>query len=64
MDRHIDYFGNEVAFAAIEGAHHQFRVTARSRVAVGPAFIPDRTETPAWESMCATLSNRPFGASP
>ncbi len=51
MDRHIDYFGNEVTFAAIEGAHSRFRVTARSRVAVAPAFIPDRTETPAWETV-------------
>jgi transglutaminase-like putative cysteine protease len=48
---HIDYFGNEVAFAAIEGAHRQLRVTARSRVAVAPAFIPDRAETPAWENV-------------
>lgn len=62
MDRHIDYFGNEVTFAAIEGAHHQFRVTARSRVAVGPAFIPNRTETPAWEHVrnrCRTNLSEP-----
>ncbi len=51
MERHTDYFGNEVVFAAVEGAHRQFRVIARSRVAVGPAFIPDRTETPTWESV-------------
>jgi transglutaminase-like putative cysteine protease len=48
---HIDYFGNEVVFAAIEGGHRQFQVTARSQVAVAPAFIPDRSETPAWESV-------------
>jgi transglutaminase-like putative cysteine protease len=62
MDRHTDYFGNEVVSAAIEGAHHQFRVIARSRVAVGPAFIPDRTETPAWESvrgLCRTDLSEP-----
>ncbi len=51
LRQHTDYFGNEVAFAALEGAHRQFRVTARSRVAVGPAFIPDPAETPAWESV-------------
>ena len=48
---HTDYFGNRVVFAAVEGAHHEFRVTANSRVAVGPAFIPDPTETPTWESV-------------
>ena len=60
--RHIDYFGNEVIFAAIEGAHRQFCVTARSRVAVGPAFIPDSTETPAWEhvrTLCRTDLSEP-----
>jgi transglutaminase-like putative cysteine protease len=47
--RHIDYFGNEVVFAGIEGAHRQLCVSARSQVAVAPAFIPDAAETPAWE---------------
>jgi transglutaminase-like putative cysteine protease len=47
--RHIDYFGNEVVFAGIEGAHRQLCVSARSQVAVAPAFIPDPAETPAWE---------------
>jgi transglutaminase-like putative cysteine protease len=46
-----DYFGNEVAFATIEGAHRHLRVTSRSRVALGPAFIPDPAETPEWESV-------------
>ena len=48
---HTDYFGNETVFAAIEGAHRQMRVTARTRVTVAPAFIPDCAETPAWESV-------------
>jgi transglutaminase-like putative cysteine protease len=51
VDRHLDYFGNDVAFAIFEGAHRQLRVTARSRVAVGAAYIPDTAETPAWESV-------------
>jgi len=62
LSRHTDYFGNEVVFAAAEGAHRQLRVTARSRVAVGPAFIPDRTETPSWESvrsLCRTDLSEP-----
>ena len=48
---HTDYFGNEVMFATIEGAHRQLCVTSRNRVAVAPAFIPDPLETPAWESV-------------
>src|ERR1019366_8693211 len=51
LHRHTDYFGNEVAFAIFEGAHRQLRVAARSRVAVGAAFIPEAAETPAWESV-------------
>ena len=47
--RHVDYFGNEVAFTAVEGAHRQLSVTARSQVAVAPAFIPEPSETPPWK---------------
>jgi transglutaminase-like putative cysteine protease len=46
-----DYFGNDVTFATIEGAHRRLRVTSRSRVAVGPAFIPEPSETPPWEAV-------------
>lgn len=49
--RFTDYFGNDVTFVTIEGAHRRWRVTSRSRVAVGPAFIPDPAETPTWESV-------------
>ena len=51
LNRHIDYFGNETAFVVFEGAHRQLRITARSRVAVGAAYIPDAAETPPWESV-------------
>jgi transglutaminase-like putative cysteine protease len=51
LSSHTDYFGNETAFIIFEGAHRQLRVTARSRVAVGAAYIPDAAETPAWESV-------------
>ena len=51
LHRHIDYFGNEVAFTIFEGAHRQLCVTARSRVGVGAPFIPEAAETPAWESV-------------
>jgi transglutaminase-like putative cysteine protease len=59
---HTDYFGNEVAFVAIEGAHRQLRVAARSRVAIAPAFIPDPSETPPWEKvrhLCRTDRSKP-----
>jgi transglutaminase-like putative cysteine protease len=58
---YTDYFGNDVLFVTIEGAHREWRVTSRSRVAVGPGFIPDPTETPAWESvrgLCRTDRSR------
>jgi len=48
---HTDYFGNEVLFATIAESHKELRVTSRSTVAVGPALIPDFTETPAWETV-------------
>ena len=47
----MDYFGNDVTFATIEQTHRQLSITSRSRVAVSPAFIPDSSETPAWESV-------------
>jgi transglutaminase-like putative cysteine protease len=46
-----DYFGNDVTFATIEGSHKRLSVTSLSRIAVGPAFIPDPAETPPWESV-------------
>lgn len=49
--RRLDYFGNEVVFVTVAGAHVRLAVTARSRVAVGPRFIPDAAETPSWESV-------------
>ncbi len=49
--RRTDYFGNEVTFVTIERTHSRLNVTSRSKVAVGPAFIPDASETPRWESV-------------
>jgi transglutaminase-like putative cysteine protease len=48
---HLDYFGNDVTFATIEQTHRKLSVTSRSRVAVRPAFIPESSETPAWETV-------------
>jgi len=47
--RHFDCFGNEVMFATIAEAHKELRVISRSTVALGPATIPDKDETPSWE---------------
>ena len=47
----VDYFGNDVTFATIEQTHRKLSVTSRSRVAVSPAFIPESSETPAWETV-------------
>ncbi|MBI5691130.1 MAG: transglutaminase family protein [Verrucomicrobia bacterium] len=51
LSQRIDYFGNDTTFATIQGAHRSLRITSRSRVAVGPAFIPDPSETPPWEAV-------------
>ena len=60
---HMDYFGNEVMFATIAEAHRMLKVVARSTVAVGPADIPDSSETPGWESvrsLCRTDRSQKF----
>jgi transglutaminase-like putative cysteine protease len=61
--RHVDYFANDVTFVTLEGAHRTLEVTAFSRVAVGPAFIPDPAETPPWDRVrgwCRTDRSAPF----
>jgi transglutaminase-like putative cysteine protease len=47
----VDYFGNDVTFATIEQTYRRLSVISRSRVAVSPAFIPEASETPAWETV-------------
>lgn len=49
--KHSDYFGNTSHFITVEHPHSRLVVTARSRVAVSPSFIPEPTETPSWESV-------------
>jgi transglutaminase-like putative cysteine protease len=61
--QHTDYFGNRVVFATISAAHHELVVTARSTVAVGPAFIPDPAETPPWETVKRLCSGDHTGRS-
>ena len=51
LSPHGDYFGNRAHFVAVERPHCSLSITSRSRVAVSPAFLPDISETPAWESV-------------
>lgn len=46
---HRDYFGNSTHVIGVDTPHRQLAITSRSRVAVGPSFIPEPLETPAWE---------------
>lgn len=51
MESHIDYFGNQMTFATVEGVHKKLVVTARSRVEVKAAKWPTPAETPKWEAV-------------
>lgn len=51
LSPHGDYFGNRAHFVAVEHPHCSLSITSRSRVAVSPAFLPDISETPSWESV-------------
>jgi transglutaminase-like putative cysteine protease len=50
---HRDYFGNRAHFVDVASAHKQFVVTSLSQVAISPVFLPEPSETPAWESVRA-----------
>jgi transglutaminase-like putative cysteine protease len=49
VSRHVDYFGNTTHFITVEGAHTRLLIRSQAEVAIGPAFIPEPGETPAWE---------------
>ena len=48
---HTDYFGNQMTFVTVEGAHRKLVVTSKSQVEVKPAAPPKPAETPAWETV-------------
>ncbi len=48
---HTDYFGNEVTYFAMQGAHTRLTVRARSRVAVQATSVPAPSDTPPWETV-------------
>jgi transglutaminase-like putative cysteine protease len=47
---HVDYFGNTVAFFAMQGAHSRLTVRARSTVTVRAPTRPDPFDTPPWDA--------------
>ena len=61
LSTHTDYFGNDTAFFAMQGAHRRLTVTARSRVQVAPRMPPASSDTPPWES-AGDRSALPFDA--
>jgi transglutaminase-like putative cysteine protease len=53
LSRRTDYFGNQVTFITVEGAHRQLRIVSKSKVTIRPPFVPDFAETPPWETVRA-----------
>ena len=50
LTEHTDYFGNAVAFFAVQGPHHRLTVTSRSLVdLLPPPPVPERS--PPWEEI-------------
>ena len=62
-ETHQDYFGNTAHFLTVDHDHSHLRITSRSRVAVGPAFVPDPSETPPWETVRARCRSDHSGRS-
>ncbi|XHR29638.1 MAG: transglutaminase N-terminal domain-containing protein [Chthoniobacteraceae bacterium] len=59
---HTDYFGNEVTFASLALPHQELCITSRSKVTVTPPYMPDSSETSAWETVgayCISDRSRP-----
>ena len=54
---HTDYFGNAMTFFAMQGAHAELTVTARSRVSVAPRTLPV-----AVRDASLGVGHRPVGA--
>ncbi len=49
--RHFDYFGNDVTFATVEGAHRELAVKSSSEVTVLPPPSHSPIETLPWETV-------------
>jgi transglutaminase-like putative cysteine protease len=50
-DLHSDYFGNAVAFVAIEQPHTRLVIRSLSKVRKFSVALPDPAETPSWEQV-------------
>jgi transglutaminase-like putative cysteine protease len=59
---HRDYFGNPAHFIGIESPHQRLVIVSSSLVAIGPAFVPEPTETPGWEMVRAVCREDRSGA--
>lgn len=54
----LDFFGNRVAYFAVQRPHTQLTVTAVSEVEIKPAIeLPNQIETETWENLSAQLQN-------
>src|SRR5438132_14224749 len=49
VNTHVDYFGNEATFFAMQGPHSDLTVSSRSRVTLRPVDTPP-AGTPPWEA--------------
>ena len=51
LKSHTDYFGNDMTFLTVEGAHRTLVIASHSQVQVEPFTPPNATKTPAWETV-------------
>lgn len=60
MQPWTDYFGNQASFFAIEEAHRELVISARSEVLVQMPSPPAPEATPAWDRLELSLAAAPF----
>jgi len=58
LQRHVDYFGNQVESFAIESLHQALKVTVTSDVTVMPLTLPAAETTRPWEEVLALVQGR------
>jgi transglutaminase-like putative cysteine protease len=55
VERHFDYFGNDVFSFAIESVHRRLEVVVRSEVSVNTRPIPAADQAPTWEQLIEAI---------
>lgn len=55
--REHDYFGNAVNLFVLQEPHRRFSVTAHSEVSLRAPYLPDPSDTPAWEEVRDQLAS-------